>query len=149
MNEFKELEFFCYFPHSVKPVMFAFQRADSLRPALNNSVERHSTDQEDTGTVTQVNWHKNGQKAQLETAWTGRCLWFCTRSGWWQSLLAFHIRANTVRQINQILIQCPCRGLSVCFSLSSLGESALKWYKEHKTILSLFMSGLPLPVYGI
>lgn len=58
-------------------MMFAFQRADSIRPALNNPVERHSTDQEDTGTVTQVNWHKNGQKAQLEAAWTGGCLWFC------------------------------------------------------------------------
>ncbi|KAJ7408970.1 hypothetical protein WISP_117291 [Willisornis vidua] len=30
------------------------QRADSIRPALNSSVERHSTDQEDAGTVTQT-----------------------------------------------------------------------------------------------
>lgn len=106
--------------------MFAFQRADSIRPALNNSVERHSTDQEDTGTVTQVNWHKNGPKAQLEAAWTGRCLWFCTRSGWWQLFLAFHIRTNTGRQIKHIWVWCPCRRLSVCFSFSSLKESALK-----------------------
>ncbi|KAF4793024.1 E3 ubiquitin-protein ligase AMFR [Turdus rufiventris] len=35
-------------------VPFPTQRADSIRPALNNSVERHSTDQEDTGTVTQT-----------------------------------------------------------------------------------------------
>ncbi|XP_033373179.1 E3 ubiquitin-protein ligase AMFR isoform X3 [Parus major] len=35
-------------------VPFPTQRADSIRPALNNSVERHSTDQEDTGTVTQA-----------------------------------------------------------------------------------------------
>lgn len=50
--------------------MFAFQRADSIRPALNSSVDRHSTDQEDTETVTQVIWHQNGQKAQVEAAWT-------------------------------------------------------------------------------
>lgn len=49
-------------------MMFAFQRADSIRPALNSSVERHSTDQEDIETVTQVIWHKNGPKAQLEAA---------------------------------------------------------------------------------
>ncbi|NWZ34867.1 AMFR ligase, partial [Brachypodius atriceps] len=35
-------------------VPFPTQRADSIRTALNNSVERHSTDQEDTGTVTQT-----------------------------------------------------------------------------------------------
>ncbi|XP_032557043.1 E3 ubiquitin-protein ligase AMFR isoform X2 [Chiroxiphia lanceolata] len=35
-------------------VPFPTQRADSIRPALNNSVERHSTDQEDAGTVTQT-----------------------------------------------------------------------------------------------
>ncbi|NWW32332.1 AMFR ligase, partial [Panurus biarmicus] len=35
-------------------VPFPTQRADSIRPALNNSVERHTTDQEDTGTVTQT-----------------------------------------------------------------------------------------------
>ncbi|NXT72470.1 AMFR ligase, partial [Chaetops frenatus] len=35
-------------------VPFPTQRADSMRPALNSSVERHSTDQEDTGTVTQT-----------------------------------------------------------------------------------------------
>lgn len=147
--EFKELGFFCHFPHCIKLVMFAFQRADSIRPALNNSVERHSTDQEDTGTITQVIWHKNGQKAQLEAAWTGRCLWFCTRSGWWQPFLAFHIRANTVRRINQIGAWCPCRGLFVCFSFSSLRESALKRYKEQKIIMSLFMSDQPMPVCGI
>ncbi|KAM6352815.1 E3 ubiquitin-protein ligase AMFR isoform 3-T3 [Alca torda] len=35
-------------------VPFPTQRADSIRPALNSSVERHSTDQEDTETVTQT-----------------------------------------------------------------------------------------------
>ncbi|NXF03645.1 AMFR ligase, partial [Smithornis capensis] len=35
-------------------VPFPTQRADSIRPALNNSVERHSADQEDAGTVTQA-----------------------------------------------------------------------------------------------
>ncbi|NWH60246.1 AMFR ligase, partial [Geococcyx californianus] len=35
-------------------VPFPTQRVDSIRPALNNSVERHSTDQEDTETVTQT-----------------------------------------------------------------------------------------------
>uniref|UniRef100_A0A8D2NSC5 E3 ubiquitin-protein ligase AMFR n=1 Tax=Zosterops lateralis melanops TaxID=1220523 RepID=A0A8D2NSC5_ZOSLA len=35
-------------------VPFPTQRADSIRPASSNSVERHSTDQEDTGTVTQT-----------------------------------------------------------------------------------------------
>ncbi|XP_030368639.1 E3 ubiquitin-protein ligase AMFR isoform X3 [Strigops habroptila] len=34
-------------------VPFPTQRADSIRPALNSSVERHITDQEDTETVTQ------------------------------------------------------------------------------------------------
>ena len=80
-------------------MMFAFQRADSIRPPLNSSVERHSTDQEDTETVTQVIWHKNGQKAQLEAAWTGKCIWFRDRAGWWQPFLAFHTRTNTVRQL--------------------------------------------------
>lgn len=49
-------------------MMFAFQRADSIRPALNSSVERRITDQENTETVTQVIWHKNEQKAQLDAA---------------------------------------------------------------------------------
>ncbi|XP_030914276.1 E3 ubiquitin-protein ligase AMFR isoform X2 [Geospiza fortis] len=35
-------------------VPFPTQRADSIRPALSNPLERHSTDQEDTGTVTQT-----------------------------------------------------------------------------------------------
>ncbi|XP_054696628.1 E3 ubiquitin-protein ligase AMFR isoform X2 [Grus americana] len=35
-------------------VPFPTQRADGIRPALNSSVERHSTDQEDTETVTQT-----------------------------------------------------------------------------------------------
>ncbi|NXI35027.1 AMFR ligase, partial [Galbula dea] len=35
-------------------VPFPTQRADSIRPALNSSVERHSTDQEDTDPVTQT-----------------------------------------------------------------------------------------------
>ncbi|NXJ90353.1 AMFR ligase, partial [Corythaixoides concolor] len=35
-------------------VPFPTQRADSIRPALNSSVERHGTDQEDTETVTQT-----------------------------------------------------------------------------------------------
>ncbi|NWZ52191.1 AMFR ligase, partial [Haliaeetus albicilla] len=35
-------------------VPFPTQRADSIRPALNSSVERHSTDQEDAETVTQT-----------------------------------------------------------------------------------------------
>ncbi|NXS61074.1 AMFR ligase, partial [Brachypteracias leptosomus] len=35
-------------------VPFPTQRADSIRPALNSSVERHSTDQEDTETATQT-----------------------------------------------------------------------------------------------
>ncbi|NXN50136.1 AMFR ligase, partial [Rynchops niger] len=35
-------------------VPFPTQRADSIRPALNSSVERHSADQEDTETVTQT-----------------------------------------------------------------------------------------------
>ncbi|XP_009984795.1 PREDICTED: E3 ubiquitin-protein ligase AMFR [Tauraco erythrolophus] len=35
-------------------VPFPTQRADSVRPALNSSVERHGTDQEDTETVTQT-----------------------------------------------------------------------------------------------
>ncbi|XP_053934616.1 E3 ubiquitin-protein ligase AMFR [Cuculus canorus] len=35
-------------------VPFPTQRVDSIRPALNSSVERHSTDQEDTETVTQT-----------------------------------------------------------------------------------------------
>lgn len=67
--------------------MFALQRADSIRPALNSSVERHSADQEDTETVTQVIWHKNRQKAQLEAAWTDMCVSFRPRSGWWQPFL--------------------------------------------------------------
>lgn len=77
--------------------MFAFQRADSIRPALNSSVDRHSTDQEDTETVTQVIWHQNGQKAQLEAAQTD---WFCMSPG--------------------------CKELPVCFSFCSSKESALK-----------------------
>ncbi|NWU83989.1 AMFR ligase, partial [Onychorhynchus coronatus] len=35
-------------------VPFPTQRADSIRPALNSSVERHSPDQEDAGTATQT-----------------------------------------------------------------------------------------------
>ncbi|KAM9374219.1 E3 ubiquitin-protein ligase AMFR isoform 1-T1 [Phaethornis superciliosus] len=35
-------------------VPFPTQRADSIRPALNSSVERHSTEQEDAETVTQT-----------------------------------------------------------------------------------------------
>ncbi|NXX11488.1 AMFR ligase, partial [Podargus strigoides] len=35
-------------------VPFPTQRADSIRPSLNSSVERHSTDQEDTENVTQT-----------------------------------------------------------------------------------------------
>lgn len=35
-------------------VPFPAQRAENVRPALNNPVERHSTDQEDTETVTQT-----------------------------------------------------------------------------------------------
>lgn len=59
---------FCHFTQCIKLMMFAFQRADSIRPALNSSVERRITDQENTETVTQVIWHKNEQKAQLDAA---------------------------------------------------------------------------------
>jgi len=79
---------------------FAFQRADGIRPALNSSVERHGTDQEETESVTQVIWHKkNGQETQLEAEWKDEGTWFRASSGWWQRFLAFHTRTNAVRQL--------------------------------------------------
>lgn len=86
----KGLFLFCHFTRCIKPMMLAFQRVENVRPATNNPVERHSTDQEDTETVTQVTWHKNGQKAQLEIVWTEKCVRFSIRSGWWPPSSAFH-----------------------------------------------------------
>jgi len=80
------LYWFCYFTRCIKPVMFVFQRAEAVRPASNSSVERHSADQEDTGTVTQVTWHILGvqQRAtKLMKAWSILlCVERLTHPGW-------------------------------------------------------------------
>ncbi|KAM6300477.1 E3 ubiquitin-protein ligase AMFR-like [Aegotheles albertisi] len=47
-------------------VPFPTQRADSIRPALNSSVERHSSDQEDTETVTQPQGSERRRQLQLQ-----------------------------------------------------------------------------------
>lgn len=114
---------FCRFVPQIKPVLFALQRADSVRPALSSSAERHGAEQEDPEAFTQVIWRKTGHKVPLEAAWTGKCVWLGARLG--RCSLYVHFTAALTLPGSQTPAGRSYRGLPGCFAFSSMEESAL------------------------